>query len=63
MEYHRKGQAVPAQLKSNLANNTQNIESVKKRLKVFEMHIKKQITNIQTSLIDSKTRVKSIITQ
>lgn len=30
MEYHRKGQAVPAQLKSNLANNTQNIESVKK---------------------------------
>lgn len=30
MEYHRKGQAIPAQLKSNLANNTQNIDNVKK---------------------------------
>ena len=30
MEYHRKGEVLPAQLKSNLENNAQNIENVKK---------------------------------
>ncbi|MCH7390558.1 hypothetical protein [Acinetobacter dispersus] len=30
MEYHRKGEMLPAQLKSNLENNAQNIENVKK---------------------------------
>ncbi|QER38786.1 hypothetical protein F2A31_03340 [Acinetobacter suaedae] len=32
MEYHRKGQTVPPQLKSNLTHNTQNIENVKKTI-------------------------------
>lgn len=30
MEYHRKGEMLPAQLKNNLENNAQNIESVKR---------------------------------
>ncbi|MCH7385044.1 hypothetical protein MMP71_14490 [Acinetobacter dispersus] len=30
MEYHRKGEMLPTQLKSNLENNAQNIENVKK---------------------------------
>ncbi|NIE97319.1 hypothetical protein NDN11_14745 [Acinetobacter sp. C26M] len=30
MEYHRKGEMLPAQLKNNLENNAQNIENVKK---------------------------------
>ncbi|ENX36467.1 hypothetical protein F889_00175 [Acinetobacter colistiniresistens] len=30
MEYHRKGEVLPTQLKSNLENNAQNIENIKK---------------------------------
>ncbi len=30
MDYHRKGEMLPAQLKSNLDNNSKNIENVKK---------------------------------
>lgn len=30
MDYHRKGEMLPAQLKSNLENNSKNIENVKK---------------------------------
>lgn len=29
MEYHRKGESIPASLKNNLANNAQNIDNVK----------------------------------
>ena len=30
MEYHRKGQPLPPQLKSNLENNARNIDNVKR---------------------------------
>ena len=30
MEYHRKGQAIPTQLKNNLENNNRNIDNVKR---------------------------------
>ena len=62
MEYFRKGETVPAQLKSNIESNAQNIENIKRMVESLRISYRKtesdyaEIINRLTALEPAKTK-------
>ncbi|WP_038342875.1 hypothetical protein [Acinetobacter sp. A47] len=56
MEYHRKGEMPPAQLKNNLENNSQNIENIKKTVE----SLRNAYHKTETEYADIITRLKAL---
>ena len=56
MEYHRKGETPPAQLKNNLDNNAKNIENVKRTVE----SLRNAYHKTETDYVDIINRLKNI---
>lgn len=62
MEYFRKGETVPAQLKSNIESNAQNIENIKRMVESLRISYRKtesdyaEIINRLTALEPATTK-------
>jgi flagellin-specific chaperone FliS len=56
MEYHRKGETPPAQLKNNLDNNAKNIENVKRTVE----SLRNAYHKTETDYADIINRLKNI---
>ena len=56
MDYHRKGEMLPAQLKSNLENNSKNIENVKKTVE----SLRNAYHKTETEYADIIARLKTL---
>lgn len=56
MEYHRKGEALPAQLKNNLDNNAKNIENVKRTVE----SLRNAYHKTETDYADIINRLKNL---
>ena len=62
MEYFRKGETIPAQLKTNVENNAKNIENIKRVVESLRISYRKtesdyaEIINRLTALEPAKTK-------